>query len=341
MNSRDRLIPSVSAQSRGAPAPVIAGRRVGLIEIGSRSVRYMVAEMRPDWDFDVLPTGTRDYVHNIDVDDLDRSKLEKLWMVVEDFMNNLRVRKCDRTFIYGTELCRKLKGRPDLVLPSFVTVLDPRQEALVSWMAGFLGTLGKRPGMRCTVLDQGGGSVELASATWTGKTVADIEFESFDDLGSTRLAKVYASNGGGNAKAVQGLLDAAKERVEMYGRAHKSDELFGLGSAPTKLGFNIGQKRGREDAYDFRRAHGTNVNLKQIMAYYNRIAKLYNVDPLEARKEVDLRTVDTDDYERVMSGALVLLFTATRLGRDRVTVSSRSTRHGMGALLALDLIEIE
>ena len=39
-----------------------------------------------------------------------------------------------------------------------------------------------------------------------------------------------------------------------------------------------------------------------------------------------------------MSGALVLLLTVTHPGRDRVTVSSRSTRHGMGALLALDLI---
>jgi exopolyphosphatase/pppGpp-phosphohydrolase len=85
--------------------------------------------------------------------------------------------------------------------------------------------------MRCTVLDQGGGSVELASATWTGKTVADLKFETFDDLGSTRLAKVYASNGSANAKAVQGLLEAAKERVELYGRTHKIGELFGLGSA--------------------------------------------------------------------------------------------------------------
>ena len=81
------------------------------------------------------------------------------------------------------------------------------------------------------------------------KTVTEIEFESFDDLGSTRLAKVYASNGGGNAKAVQGLLDAARERVEMYGRAQNIHELFGLGSAATKLGFNVGQKRGREHAY--------------------------------------------------------------------------------------------
>ena len=45
----------------------------------------------------------------------------------------------------------------------------------------------------------------------------------------------------------------------------------------------------------FRRAHGTIVTLRQIIDYYNRIAKLYNIDPLEARKEVDLRTVDTDD----------------------------------------------
>ena len=122
--------------------------------------------MRPDWDFDVLPTGPRNYGRRIDASNIDRSKVENLSVVVEDFMNNLRMRKCDRTFIYGTELCRKLKDRSDLVLPLFVTVLDPRQEALVSWMAGFLGTSSKRPGMRCTVLDQGGGSVELASATW-------------------------------------------------------------------------------------------------------------------------------------------------------------------------------
>jgi exopolyphosphatase/pppGpp-phosphohydrolase len=313
------------------------GTRVGLIEIGSRSVRYMVARFDRAGAFQIDQRGKDSFAHGIDVDNLDDVKVEGLWAKVEAFNEDLKKIRCDRTWIYGTELCRRLEKLPGQRLPSFVTVLSIEQEAVAAWTAGFLSANSRSQGQRCTVVDQGGGSTELISATWSGRTVANWIHESFD-LGSTKLATLYSRDSDEYVSLLRPLLEGYSDKIKVHETKTRTEELVLLGGVATKLAFNIKHKRHDDDVYNPRITDKTRLSVSEIADYYYNTAKIYKKEPERARYLVDRRTVDTDEYEIVMSGAILLMLIALRLGHQQVTVSVNSTRYGMGFLVARGLI---
>jgi hypothetical protein len=67
------------------------------------------------------------------------------------------------------------------------------------------------------------------------------------------------------------------------------------------------------------------------------MSKIYFSDPARARHEIDRRTESTNEYEIVMSGGILIMLLAVRLGYERVTVSVNSTRYGVGFMVASGL----
>lgn len=301
----------------------VADQRVGVIEIGSRYVRYVVGRFSPDGSFKKL-NPHQPYKHEIDINNLDQDKVNMLWSKVAEFESDLQRQKFSEKYklVCGTELCRQLSN-----VPSNVTLLSPSDEGLASWTAGFLTAYRRKRQGRFTVVDQGGGSMEIVSANWVGAIERRMS-DTFPELGSGRMAKVYAQIGHKFLEAVPAFLKVHDDEIER----HRASELILLGSAATKIAFNKKHKRNDEDDYDPRRTDGTRLSLGDIEEYYTFIAEEYRKDPMRARNLVDRRTVNTNEYEIVMSGAVLLMQLARRLGHDQVTVSSKGTTVGLSFL---------
>jgi exopolyphosphatase/pppGpp-phosphohydrolase len=319
-------------------------KRVGIIEIGSRSVRCMVAKFSSNGSFRAEPNEARNFVHGIDVDHIEPPKVADLWTQVDQFYKRLTEQQFDRIWVYGTELCRRLSKDASQRPPPYVTILNGEQEAISSWAAGFLSvrnpegylSVSQKEGHRYTIIDQGGGSAEFVSATWQRGTMTKWEHEHFDDLGNKKLAKLYTPPASDFSNFVRGYLDKCAQRLQLHIASHNTKGLILLGSAATKLAFNIEHKRDEDDDYNAHPVDGTRLTISQIADYYNKIARMYQHDPDKARRLVDRR--HAEEYEIVMSGAILIMLVSLRLAHDSVIVSGNSTRYGFGFLVARDLI---
>ncbi|MGY4282585.1 exopolyphosphatase/pppGpp-phosphohydrolase [Bradyrhizobium sp. LM2.7] len=318
------------------------GKRLGIIEIGSYSVRRMIARFEADGTFRADRGEAREYTHDIDLDSVEEYKVAALWANVQDFYNSLIESKLvpGEIWVYGTELCRRL-SKGSRRLPEYVIILTAELEAIMSWATGFVRVKNQIDGWFYTIFDQGGGSAELVSGTWNAQSggIDRLNHETFD-LGHKRLAKLYSpSSPHSYVEHVSGFLEKHTKQIGLQENRGRMNSLILLGGPATKLAFNIEHKKDDNHDYSARDANVTEITRDQILSYYNRISKIYKIDPERARREVDRRMVDTDEYERVMSGALLFVLLSNRLGYPKLTVSAASTRYGFGFLVARGLIE--
>jgi hypothetical protein len=68
--------------------------RIGIVEVGSRSVRLMVAQFERDGSFKAAKTGS--LMHGVDFRDFDQSKILSLWSAVDRFYQEVKGSQCDR-----------------------------------------------------------------------------------------------------------------------------------------------------------------------------------------------------------------------------------------------------
>jgi len=301
----------------------------------------MLATFEPNGNFWIDGSESQEYVHGIDLDNPDEAGVLMLWRSVQNFYESLLESGLPPgdIWVYGTELCRRLASESQRV-PAYVTVLGSDLEAIMSWATGFLKARNGIDGWTYTIFDQGGGSSELVSGVWNGKTnrIDRLVYETFD-LGHKKLAKLYSpSSPTLYVNELRNMLERQSDRISLHETGGRMGTLILLGSSATKLAFNIKHKRDHEHTYSAREVDVTTVTVAEIQAYYNERAKEYKVDPLRARRMVDKRMVDTDEYERVMSGAILLMLLSTRLGYQKLTVTASSTRYGFGFLIARRLI---
>jgi exopolyphosphatase/pppGpp-phosphohydrolase len=319
-----------------------SGKRLGIIEIGSYSARRMIARFEADGTFRADRGEAREFIHGIDVDNVDENKVVDLWANVQEFYKGLVESNLapNEIWVYGTELCRRL-SEGSRRLPGYVIVLTAELEAVMSWATGFVRVRNEIDGWFYTIFDQGGGSAELVSGTWNAQKhgIDRLKYETFD-LGHKRLSKLYSpSSPSSYVEHVSSFLERYTKQIGLQENKARMSSLILLGGPATKLAFNIRHKRDDNHDYSARDANVTVVTRDEIWSYYDKIAKIYKIDPDRARELVDRRMVNTDEYERVMSGALLFILLANRLGYPKLTVSAASTRYGFGFLVARGLIE--
>jgi exopolyphosphatase/pppGpp-phosphohydrolase len=221
-------------------------------------------------------------------------------------------------------------------------VLSADREAMMSWATGFVKTKDYGiDGWTYTIFDQGGGSAELVSGTWNSKRnmIDYLVYETFD-LGHSKLAKLYSTSSPISCVTeIRGLLERHAEKIAPQEVKERRSMLILLGGPATKLAFNIKHKKDVNHDYNARAVDVTAISVKEMQSYYNKIVEIHKTDQRRARYEIDRRMVDTDEYERVMSGAILLMLISTRLGYPKVTVTASSTRYGFGFLAARGIIQ--
>lgn len=317
--------------------PVPRSMRIGLIEVGSNTIRYLVA----DWDdmaFNRVKIET--VKHAMHPSRPNEAAVAEVNQVVERFLADARGRDCEALLAYGTAACRTVAGRfPGLLSPQ-IKVLTPEEEAMASWVAGFACT-SRIPGTRCTVIDQGSGSTEIVRATWTGGGFEDLAFHSAD-IGSVSLVEAYKANRKDHMLHTRGLIEQMVPALAETGlSAGEAGSLYLVGGVATSIGWQATKGTGLQD-YVPAEVNGVSATLKELDALYQRLSTLLRTDPVAARRQVDTRPGSEDHILRILSSLPFLIVLASFLKPEGpFSFSGYGVRHGMAFLIQHGLIQAE
>jgi exopolyphosphatase/pppGpp-phosphohydrolase len=235
--------------------------------------------------------------------------------------------------IYGTEVCRRISEHPEHRLPAYLRVLSPEEEARASWAAGFLTVGGLTGAGRFTIVDQGAGSTEVCTSSWSDMKDGRIEFDRLD-IGHQGIMEVF-DPGSGYGKAIEeikSIVARFHNKLIRHAAIGKS-EICMLGSVPTKIAWYKVRTR-RDEKYNLYRVNGSRLSVKEMFEFHASFLTLYRKDQDEARIEIDARKGAEDEIERVISNSVYLMLLAATLKHQAIRVSGFGTRHGM-AFLAL------
>lgn len=310
--------------------------RIGLIEVGSRSVRYLVA------DFDAYsrfsPVAIETYRHSLDPLKIKRDDATTINNLVARADDDLRGQSCDKSIIYGTEICRRMASEFPGTLSDKIRVLSPKEEAMASWAAGLLCQPDINEPVTCTVIDEGNGSTEMVRATWDGKSISDVKFAGFD-IGSAELLAVYRSSPN---KFLQYLIEKVREisgAVERAGiRSESACVVYLAGGVATKIAW-INERSNVKEHYKPHLINGARLSVPYLLRLYSQLGSMYAKKPSAAIEFIDSRRGSEDETPRVISSAPFLAkLRADVAPGDEVLVTGYGVRHGMAFLLNKSII---
>jgi exopolyphosphatase/pppGpp-phosphohydrolase len=309
--------------------------RIGIVEVGSRSIRLMVANFQFNGSFKADKTDS--HIHGVAVQHLDEKAIANLWLEVDRLYSELRRFECDRVMVYGTALCRQIAERPGQKLPSYLYILSAEEEAIASWAAGFMcvPTQGESVTKQYTVIDQGAGSTELISANWTGKTAEKVTFDSIE-IGNQKTMEIFSESRADYGKKIYDLVEELGTKISRH-KAIRNSEIYLLGSVATKLAW-LKVRKGLNDFYKPYLVNDVRLNVRSTIKQYSDILKEYRTNPAHARSLIDARPGVEDEFARVMSGTAFLMMASIKLGYQDVKVSGYGVRHGMAFLIRRGLI---
>jgi exopolyphosphatase/guanosine-5'-triphosphate,3'-diphosphate pyrophosphatase len=309
--------------------------RVAVIEVGSRSVRLLVADLS-------LHEGLRAVVtraaqtHLIATSEESRvdsqSALRTTLDQISQFREEATKAKAEKIVIFGTEAARRLLSSSEstgLSLISEIKVLDEAEEARCSLIAAVKGLEGQlKRDSEVLIIDQGGGSVELAS----GRPGPPVEMAGFTSLslGSDKLLGVFREKKL-NVKAFRTWVEDAIRLASLP--SSEPGTVIALGSLATKCVWLTVRKDSR-DNYDPRRVQGQRMSASALENMARYVERFPPSQWGPVRASVDPRNPNSDEFERVVTGSIVLSALLRRYQKDDFIVSASGTRFGMAWKIA-------
>ena len=297
-----------------------APERYAVIDCGTNSVKFHVAERAPDgtWrriaDRAVVSRLGEGQASHGDIQDepLDRTSEAIAGMVEEARRHGVLA-----VFALGTAGLRTATNR-DRVLAEIadrtgvqVRVLSEEEEARLAYLAVKAG-LGMTGGS-LAVFDTGGGSTQLTFGH--GDTV-DERFSV--DVGAVRYTERFGLSGVvSEATLAEALAAIAGDLARLDGRP-AVDALVGMGGAVT----NITAVSHGMAVYDPDRIQGTVLDRAEI----DRQIERYRTTPLEARRSIT--GLQPKRAEVILAGACIVRTVMDKLDMASLTVSDRGLRHG-------------
>lgn len=308
--------------------------RVGVIEIGSRAVRLLVADVGDG--LEPVASAYRDTHLARALGEAEGNIVRALDSVcdsVHAFIGQAQAAGVTAPHVFGTAAVRTLAAthaKAEPLFPFRVHVLDERTEAFASLTAVAMGLPHlSRDGGSMVSIDQGAGSLEIAVGRMRDGRVELTDYRGLP-LG-TRASVSLQREYDGNLQAVRAAIDAA---LEASGLPQMVDAapVVALGSAATRMAWLTVRRDGVE-SYSQRRIHGQQVLRTGIDAVIRRAAD----NPASARALIDADPA-SDDYETVIGGLVTLSAVLSALGRRACVISGWSTRYGVAWLLAHNLL---
>lgn len=306
--------------------------KVGLVEIGSRSIRYLIADFGGERRFNALSINT--IRHDINLNEIKMSDIVMLNNTVSELYSRMIEFHCDVEFLYGTEICRKIQVKFPGELDARVRVLKTSEEALGSWAAGLLCENNRFDPVHCIIVDEGNGSTEIAIGEWSGSSVSDFDSTSFD-IGSAALAELFERDPANFADQLRGVVESRVPQLKQIRRKGREDSVFYIGgSAATKAAW-LKVRSDRFDHYDPAKVNGVEFTNETLLKMYEAIGGLYVKDKRQAIRLVDDRCGSESEASRLISSIpyFILIESIVR-GRGIYRVTGYGLRHGIGFLIS-------
>ncbi|TAJ72117.1 MAG: hypothetical protein EPO51_08340 [Phenylobacterium sp.] len=302
--------------------------RVAVIEVGSRSIRLLVADRAGDT---LVPVGG----HAVDLDlmRLVRSNaaalgVERLIEIVQTLRQTAVRLSAERIAVFGTEAARQLARQLGADALAGITLMEAEDEAQCSLTAAALHLEGLQAGAGLCAIDHGNGSLELAYGRATSPVCMEAGHSA--PLGSDRLLT-----------QLRGLhVDVAAYRTWAYAQidalhlpSPKRGVVVVQGSVATKCAW-LTVRRGLDDRYEPQRVHGHRMGVEGL----RRLAEVVAAKPVAEwpalSRFVNPRDPPTDQIERLLTGCILLERLLHRLECEEFLVGAFGARYGMAWNLA-------
>lgn len=297
----------------------LPGDRVAVIDVGTNSVKFHVAERTGD--------GWRAIVDRAEVTrlgeglheggGLDARAMERTTDAIGDMADEAQQHGIAEIVAVGTAGMRIASNTPDLVAAVRarcgvqVDVISGEDEARLAYRAATAG-LGDR-GPR-VVFDTGGGSSQFTFGD------GDDVIERFSvDVGAVRFTEKYGLDGVVPDTVLGEAREAIAAELSRLDDRGSPDVLVGMGGAVT----NLAAVRHGLTRYDPDVIHGTVLEAGEV----DRQIELYRTRDADQRRAID--GLQPQRAEVILAGACVVRTILDKLGKDALRVSDRGLRHGV------------
>ena len=308
--------------------------RVAVIEVGSRAVRLLVADVSRESGLQVVGTDWKEtgLAEGLDIGGSEAEvRLNQVNGTLGRFCVRAREFQPTRIAAFGTEAIRRVeaKGVERLreICPDF-RVLSRKEEAELSFLTGVMG-VPQEDGVKqdSLVIDQGSGSMEVIVGTAQATKVRVDDSRSYR-LGTRELVKILQEKGN--------LPGLRKTLVKRFAEYQPLMELLTgrpiiLGSAATKIAW-IKASQNSNARYDPRQVHGCVITVNEVVAFTG----IAVVDPKTARQWIDPRNPESGEFETVVSGLVALEVFLKREKKEDFVVCAHGTRYGFAWKLGFE-----
>lgn len=295
--------------------------RKAVIDIGTNSIKFILAEMGKDGQFAAVMDK-----NNIaqlgeglkETGKISPEAMARNCAAIKEFAETARANGADEIFAVGTMALRKASNTADFVkmvkdeTKVEIRVIPGDEEAKYSYLAVVSGIdLGQG---KLAIIDTGGGSTEFVFGE--GDRL-DRRFSL--ELGAIRITEEFLKADPVTAEGVSAAAKSIDAFLAENGVNGKVDKLVGMGGGITSMASVMFEMVD----YDPDRVQGSTLSLAEV----EKQIAMYSARTIEQRRSiVGLQPKRADT---ILASALIVRGIMLRLAADGLTVSDRGLRHGL------------
>ena len=301
-------------------------KRVAIIDIGSKSIKFFVGERAEDGSIATLLDTNNIAALGEGLAQTGRigdEALERNAQAVREFAEKANELGAEKIIAVGTMALRSASNSADFVARVKelcgveVQIIPGEEEARLSYLAVLSGL----PLMDSdlVIFDTGGGSTEFIFGRGT-----ELKKRFSVNLGSNRITEAFFADDPVKEGSVAAAIAQIDREFAEAGVEGRPAQLVGMGGTVTSMG----AVRHMMDKYKPDIIQGSTLTKldveEQLAAYEKRTVEQRRAIPGLQPKRADV----------ILTGACILKVIMERLGASRLTISDRGLRHG----LAFDLL---
>jgi exopolyphosphatase/guanosine-5'-triphosphate,3'-diphosphate pyrophosphatase len=297
------------------------GDRYAVIDVGTNSVKFQVAERAADGSF--RPIVDRAEITRLgegleQAGEIIPAALERTTVAIHDMVDEARREGAMAIAAVGTAGLRIASNSGDVVASVRkrtgveIDVISGEDESRLAYLAAQSG-LGVASGT-VVVFDTGGGSSQF---TFGEGARVDERFSV--EVGAVRFTEQFGLDKAVSAEVVEQALDAISADLSRLDGRPKPDALVGMGGAVTNI---TAVKHGMTE-YDPDVVQGTVLDVAEL----ERQITMYRERDADARRQIP--GLQPKRAEVILAGALVVRTVMRKLNQSSLTVSDRGLRHGV------------
>ena len=301
-------------------------KRVAIIDIGSKSIKFFVGEKQEDGTIKTL-LDTNDIAALGEglskTGRISDEALERNAQSVKNFAEKAKELEAEKIVAVGTMALRSAENSADFVARVKelcgveVQIIPGEEEARLSYLAVLSG-LSLQDG-ELVIFDTGGGSTEFIFGQGT-----ELKNRFSVNLGSNRITEMFFTDDPVKEGSVEAALAQIDKEFAEAGVSGCPAQLVGMGGTVTSMG----AVRHMMDKYKPEIIQGSALTKldveEQLAAYAKRTVEERRAIPGLQPKRADV----------ILTGACILKVIMERLNASQLTISDRGLRHG----LAFDLL---